>query len=184
MSYRSVRLILTAALVLAVGCAAHRAFSPPPAAVASPRPTSRPVPPPALSPAEKTLFDHANTYRRQHGRSPVALEGRLCAAARAFADHMARTDRYGHNADGREPADRAEMQGYRWRVIRENIACAYDSRGFMPAQLARTFHEGWRDSSGHRRNMLASDVTQMGIAVARSSKTGRYYAVQLLARPR
>ncbi len=35
-----------------------------------------------------------------------------------------------------------------------------------------------------RKNMLAPEVTETGVAVARSGKTGRYYAVQMFGRPR
>jgi len=42
----------------------------------------------------------------------------------------------------------------------------------------------WVRSSGHRKNMLDPDVTDTGVAVARSEKTGRYYAVQMFGRPK
>jgi uncharacterized protein YkwD len=42
--------------------------------------------------------------------------------------------------------------------------------------------EGWKRSPGHRRNLLAREATQTGVAVARSDQ-GYYYAVQLFGRP-
>jgi len=97
---------------------------------------------------------------------------------------MARTDRYGHAADGSQPADRARARGYDYCLISENIAYQYSSEDFATADLARRNFEGWKDSPGHRRNMLEPAATDTAIAVARSSRTGRYYAVQMFGRSR
>ena len=87
-------------------------------------------------------------------------------------------------ADGSRPADRAARHGYEFCVIAENIAYAYNSEGYTTEELGATFVEGWKHSPGHRRNMLDPDVSQTGVAVARSEKTGYYYAVQMFGRPR
>lgn len=49
-------------------------------------------------------------------------------------------------------------------------------------ELASRYFEGWKKSPGHRRNMLEASVTDTAVAVARSARTGRYYAVQLFGR--
>src|SRR5262249_27554314 len=104
--------------------------------------------------------------------------------AQGFADYMARTSRYGHTADGSTPADRAEKAGYRYCIIAENIAYAYDSEGFTTAELADELFDGWKASPGHRRNMLDPDVMEFGIAVAQGADYGYVFAVQLFDRPR
>lgn len=175
--------VIVVACILSAGCSptAQRVSS----AAAVQRRTQRqaPLPPPKLSPSEQMIVDYTNDYRRKNGAGGVALEGRLCATARYFADYMARTDQYGHRADGRAPSGRAEMQRYAWCVVRENIGYARSSHGFSDPQLAWCFFEGWRDSAGHRENMLARDVSQLGVAVAFSRQTGRYYAVQVFGQP-
>ena len=123
-------------------------------------------------------------FRKTEGRPAVTVSPRLTAAARAFAGYMATTDRYGHTADGRQPADRATAKGYDYCLVLENIAYAFDSRGFADGALADGFVVGWKESPGHRRNMLDPDATETGVGVARSSATGHYYAVQLFGRPK
>ena len=44
--------------------------------------------------------------------------------------------------------------------------------------------EGWERSAAHRKNMLDRDATEIGVAVAHSPRTGRYYGVQVFGRPR
>ena len=129
------------------------------------------------------VIARANRLRAEAGLAPVAAEPRLAAAAAAFAQYMARTDRYAHDADGREPAERVQAAGYDWCVVAENIAWEYDSRGLDDAALSQRLFDAWRLSPPHRRNLLDADVIQTGVASAQSVRTGRYYGVQLFARP-
>ena len=96
---------------------------------------------------------------------------------------MARTDRYCHEADGRQPSQRATAHGYGYCLVSENIAYEYSSIGFRSADLATRFVDAWKRSPGHRRNMLEPDATETAVAVAQSPRTGRYYAVQMFGRP-
>jgi hypothetical protein len=97
---------------------------------------------------------------------------------------MARTDEYGHQADGNRPAERAKRRGYEYCIVSENIAAVYNSTGFTTKELARQLFQGWRHSPGHRKNMLNPDVVETGVAVARSEQTDYYYAVQMFGRPK
>jgi uncharacterized protein YkwD len=125
-----------------------------------------------------------NQFRRRQGLRDVAVDSRLTAAARQFAEFMARTDKYGHDVDGKTHAERAGQQGYEYCRISENIAYRYSSAGFETAALAAGFIDGWKSSPPHRKNMLDPAVTETGVGVARGGKSGRYYAVQMFARPR
>jgi uncharacterized protein YkwD len=129
------------------------------------------------------IVSRTNDFRKAEGRSPVAVDKKLTEAAQGFADYMAKTDRYGHTADGTRPADRAKKAGYEFCLISENIAYQYNSAGYETDQLAKGFFEGWKESPGHRKNMLDPDVIEIGVAIARSEQTGHYYAVQMFARP-
>jgi hypothetical protein len=97
---------------------------------------------------------------------------------------MARNDEYGHRADGNSVGERVKRHEYQFCLIAENIAYAFDSHGFDVGPLADQFATGWEKSPPHRENMLDPDVTETGVAIARSEKTGHYYAVQLFARPK
>jgi uncharacterized protein YkwD len=134
--------------------------------------------------AERLIVSGANAFRREEQLSPVKASAELAKAARDFADYMARTDRYGHEADGATPAERAKRHGYDYCLVSENIAYQYKSGGFRTADLAESFVEGWRNSPPHRKNMLEPAATETGAAVARSDRSGRYYAVQMFGRPK
>jgi uncharacterized protein YkwD len=131
------------------------------------------------------IVEQTNTFRRGEGLSAVKENEKLTETARYFAGYLAKHDEFGHTADGKRPADRASEHGYEYCVVSENIAYQYHSAGFRSAQdLAGRFVQGWKDSPGHRRNMLDPDVTETGVAVARSPDTGYYYAVQMFGRPK
>lgn len=137
-----------------------------------------------LETAEKLIVQQTNEFRQSQGLAALARDEDLAAAAEKFASYMARTDRYGHNADGQRPGQRARAAGYEVCIVAENIAYRFDSTGFETDPLATRFVTGWKESPGHRENMLRDHVTQTGVAVARGSDSGVYYAVQLFGRPR
>jgi uncharacterized protein YkwD len=137
-----------------------------------------------LAAAERLVVDATNEFRREEGVEAVRPNPDLAKAARDFADYMARTDRYGHDADGRNPMDRARSNGYDHCLVAENIAYQYRSAGFRTAELAGGYVEGWKHSPEHRKNMLEAAATDTAVAVARSDRSGRYYAVQMFGRPK
>jgi uncharacterized protein YkwD len=138
---------------------------------------------PDLGEVARLVLDRTNDLRRGEGREPVESASRLSATAQSFAAFMASNDRYGHEADGRTAAQRLKEQGYTYCIVLENIASLYSSSGFGAQELANKVTQGWWQSEGHRRNMLDAEVTDIGVAIARSWKTGTYYAVQLFGRP-
>jgi hypothetical protein len=133
--------------------------------------------------ADALVIEQTNQFRRFEGARDTTRNQQLTEAARYFADYMARTDRYGHEADGTQPSQRAMAQGYAYCLVSENIAYQFSSAGFTTAELARRFVEGWKQSPGHRRNMLDPDATETGVGIAQSPRSGRYYAVQMFGRP-
>ena len=137
---------------------------------------------PNLDQAERHVVEQTNRFRREHGAAPVRPNLQLERAARGFAQFMARSGQYGHQADGREPVQRTRAAGYDECLVAENIAFQYSSAGFATQELADGFFDGWRHSPGHRRNMLEGDATETAVAMAVSAQ-GRYYAVQLFGRP-
>ncbi len=130
------------------------------------------------------IVQQTNQFRAEHGRDALQADPDLAEAAQSFAEYMARTNRYGHNADGKTPAQRVRQAGYAYCVVAENIAYQYDSTGFTTRGLADAFVDGWQQSPEHRRNMLDRDVTEIGVGLAQSEDTGYWYAVQNFGRPR
>jgi len=141
-------------------------------------------PRPDLEAVAKAIVERTNAFRAEQKRSPVTTNEKLTKTAQEFASFMAKSDKYGHTADHRRPAERAKAHEYDYCVVLENIAYAFDSRGFSADKLTTEFVTGWENSPGHRRNMLDPDATETGVAVARSEKTGHYYAVQMFGRPK
>lgn len=138
---------------------------------------------PDLSQTESIIILQTNRFRQAHGLHPVSKNSHLTEAAKYFAHYMARTNKYGHTADGQQPSERARNHGYNYCIIAENIAYQYSSAGFTSKQLAENFVKGWEQSPEHRKNMLTPAVIDLGVAIARSQKTGAYFAVQMFGRP-
>lgn len=139
---------------------------------------------PTLDQVEQLIVEQTNDFRQKQGREPVEVNETLKETATQFAEYMARTDKYGHQADGRQPSERAKAQGYDYCLVSENIAYQFKTTGYTTQKLAQGFVEGWINSPPHRRNMLERAVTDIGVAVAQSEKTGVFYAVQMFGRPK
>lgn len=133
---------------------------------------------------ERAIVEGTNRFRQEEGVGSVRPDSMLDRAAHEFAQYLARTDRFDHEADGRTPAIRARAYGYDYCLVAENIAYRYDSRGFTTLALAQGLVQGWKDSPGHRRNMLDARAVDTGVAVVQSPHTGRFYAVQMFGRRR
>jgi uncharacterized protein YkwD len=125
------------------------------------------VPPPPASP-ERALFDAANRERAAKGLSPLRWDESLATAAREHAQLLAQRNILSHQLPGEPPLeDRARQAGARYSVIAENVA-----DGATPEAI----HIGWMHSAPHRENLLAPELTSVGIAVAASQErkiTGR-----------
>jgi uncharacterized protein YkwD len=137
-----------------------------------------------LPPARDRIVERTNELRKAAKLEPLLVSETLGRAAQAFANFMARTNRYGHMADGRRPSTRTSAQGYESCLIAENIAYLYGSEPRnTDEEVASRFVAGWEESAPHRQNMLNPHLVEMGIAVARSEDTGTYFAVQVFGRP-
>jgi hypothetical protein len=138
---------------------------------------------PDISAAVRSIVEQTNALRKANGLEPVISDEKLNATASDFAKFMADSGKYGHEADGHQPSDRATKHGYEFALINENIAWQSNSEGFTTEKLASGFENGWENSPGHRKNMLDPDVRDIGVGIAKASD-GKYYAVQVFGRPK
>jgi uncharacterized protein YkwD len=138
---------------------------------------------PDLDVVARMVFEQTNRFRTGERRSELRPNVQLAAAARDLAEFMANTDKFGHDADGSQPPDRAKKHGYDYCLIAENIAYYERTAGIPADELAGALVEVWKKSPPHRKNMLDPDALEVGNAVAHSAKSGKYYAVQVLGRP-
>lgn len=124
----------------------------------------------------------SNDYRVASGLKKLAVNKSLTNAASDFAKYMLANEKYGHRADGRQPAERAEIAGYKYCVVRENIAYRVDPDQPSSSAVAEDFFDGWKESEEHRENLLAEHISEIGVAVASDDGT-TFYAVQMFGRP-
>lgn len=140
---------------------------------------------PDLTQAEVAIIEMTNAFRSKNELQAVKPDIKLTNAARAYAAHLARTGTFAHDADGRQPSDRAKNAGYQFCYIAENLALNQSSAQFETRDLARRMVEGWINSPGHRSNMMAPHATEIAVAIARGpEKDPKFVAVQMFARPK
>ena len=140
---------------------------------------------PDLARAEDIVVEGTNRFRQAQALKGLRTNPELEKAARAFAEYMARTGEFDHDAGGTTPAGRVKAAGYDYCQVAENIARHYSTRGFATADLAHRLVEGWKSSPPHRKNMLEPEVTETGVAIAYRRHDGveDFYSVQLFGRP-
>ena len=137
-----------------------------------------------LQQTEVAIIEMTNAFRAENRLGPVKANGTLATAAKAFAEYLAASGRFAHEADGRKPSDRTKAAGYKHCIVAENLALNQDSRGFESRALARQAVEGWKGSPPHRAAMLHPHVTEIGVGIAKSADvSSKFLSVQLFGRP-
>lgn len=131
----------------------------------------------ASQPAVQRVFELMNEERAKVGLPPLRLAEKLCVTARWHAMDMAANDYFEHvDRHGRTPGKRLSSFGYRYAYCGQNIAAGQRT----PEEVVRA----WMESPAHRDNILRSQFTEVGIALAnnRNSRFGTYW-VQDFGRP-
>ncbi len=125
----------------------------------------------------KLAVKELNAYRASKGLSPVKLNKKLNRASEAHAKDLAENGFLSHTgSDGSSFGDRAQRKGYYFSTLAENAAAGQES-------WDRVF-QGWKDSEGHNKNLLADGVTDFGIALAFEPTTKySYYWAMLVGAP-
>ncbi|MEE9428768.1 MAG: CAP domain-containing protein [Paracoccaceae bacterium] len=156
--------------LLSIGCAAIFTLlsacdqsNPPPVAVATTR--------------TAYLFEQGNfntllnNVRADRGLNSMTQSAKLTATAQGHANDMSSRGFFSHtSSNGNSVGRRTKAQGYGYCWVAENISVGRSSEAEVFAR--------WMDSPGHRKNMLARDPTEYGLAVAPGN-----YRVLVLASP-
>ena len=120
--------------------------------------------------AQQAPAEMISNYRLQHGEGRVTSDATLNRIAHAQAVAMASKNLMDHDVLGpfssRVAPSKAGRSG-------ENIAYGYDS-------FSKTLDQ-WINSSGHRQNLLMHGATKVGVASAKSTKTGQTYWAMVIA---
>ncbi|NLV32506.1 MAG: CAP domain-containing protein [Acidobacteria bacterium] len=135
-----------------------------------------PVNPYATITWEQELLEITNRQRMEQGLAPLVMDAQLMAVARSHSMGMARQGFISHDLPSGSLQSRLVRAGYYSEVARENVASA------------RTVHRAHRallESPPHKSNILATDVTRIGIGVVRHpSLCDKYlYVTEVFARP-
>lgn len=129
---------------------------------------------PKLTAEETALIDQTNAERKKADLKPLTPNAKLMDAARKHAANMAEQNKLEHVLDDKTPADRVKAAGYKPRRVGENVAWNMTD--------AKKALAGWMGSKPHRDNILGTDYTEIGVAVAKNEK-GEPYWVQVFAKP-
>lgn len=96
----------------------------------------------------KTIFDDSNQARLRNGRRPLSWSSQLGSDSLQWSQHLARTGTFEHTT----------------KNVRENL---YTCSGCTTPTGAV---EAWLKSPGHRRNLLNTKATSMGIGIAQNTE--------------
>jgi hypothetical protein len=139
---------------------------------------------PDLPQTEAAIIEMTNAFRAENRLVAVKPNGTLAKAAKAFAEYLAQTGKFAHEADGRRPVQRTQAVGYKHCIVAENLALNQDGRGFETRSLAKQAVEGWKGSPPHRAAMLHPHVTEIGVGIAQAADSApKFLSVQLFGRP-
>ncbi|HEY9621642.1 MAG TPA: CAP domain-containing protein [Crinalium sp.] len=108
-----------------------------------------------ISPTYEVVL-RTNEFRVKNGLQPLAVNTQLTRAAQKYAREMALQDNFSHTGkDGSSPWDRMRAADYDFSEAAENLAAGHTS--------AASAIQGWQRSPGHRKNMLAYQVQEIGV---------------------
>ncbi len=111
-----------------------------------------------------------NKFRADNGRPPLKVSVALVRAAEWMSNDMAHNDNFDHtDSHGRDFAARLKAFGYNKPTKGENIAAGDSAAAATVSQ--------WKNSPGHRANMLNSKFKVMGVGRAQDpgSEFGWYW---------
>lgn len=163
----------TSAPVASTSAAASTQASPTPTAAAPPAPTS--AKPRVLTPEERVLA-LINDQRAAAGLAALRMDPALVTGAAAHNRTMAGGCGLSHQCPGEAPlGDREHAAGAQWNSAGENIgtggpvADATDPIARMALGLTQSMIDEKPPNDGHRRNILSTSFTRIGIVVTRDS---------------
>ena len=115
---------------------------------------------------QNTIINLTNKARALNGLSHLNENPLLNTIAEKRAEDMFEKQYFDHVSPfGEKASDIAQRVGYRYKTIGENIA----SGRFVTNQKVI---DGWMQSPGHRKNILSTDVEDLGAAIIKGNMHG------------
>ncbi len=109
-----------------------------------------------ITDVEREQVRVTNDYRIMFGRWPVRIVEKLVLSSRGHCVEMQKLNYFGHfspTPGRRTPYDRMKLAGYEYGSSENCIMGQTSPKGA---------HDGWCHSSGHHRNILTPEWTEMG----------------------
>lgn len=137
------------------------------------------------APAGKTCLDtegtdeivrQVNELRASNGLGKVSVSPALTTAAEVHSRSMRERSEMTHaGPDGTRVSDRVKKQGYRYRVVAENVAAGQES---VDAVMT-----AWKNSPSHLENILRPRIVEIGVACFSENVTdyGTWWTMVLAA---
>ncbi|MFD1020782.1 CAP domain-containing protein [Thalassobacillus hwangdonensis] len=109
-----------------------------------------------LNEFEQQVVELTNQKRQENGLQPLKVDTELSKVAREKSRDMAQNGYFSHNSPTYgSPFDMMKQFGIDYRTAGENIAKGQRS----PQEVVNA----WMNSEGHRKNILSSDFTHIGV---------------------
>jgi uncharacterized protein YkwD len=126
---------------------------------------------------EQELFALINKERGENNLPPLLIDDSLMRLAREHSEEMAKQAIISHDQPSGDLQIRMHRVGYLFEAARENIA--------WTKSFSRV-HSDFLKSETHKGNILAKDVTHIGIGIVRQPDPGdKYLAItEIFAAPR
>ena len=145
--------------------------------MAQPAVAHRVLTPMSLDGMAREVVYLVNLERAQHDLPPLRVNERLIEGAKLQAQQIAATGVLEHfilGAPYPTPSIRAEVAGYAWNALGENLALGYAD---APSAVA-----AWMRSPGHRANILGNGYSETGVVLT-SDRQGQLIFVQTFGSP-
>ncbi|WP_369405010.1 CAP domain-containing protein [Piscibacillus salipiscarius] len=119
---------------------------------------------------EQKVVELVNQERQERGLQPLKASSELSDVAREKSRDMAKNNYFSHTSPTYgSPFDMMKQFGIDYRTAGENIAMGQTT----PEQVMN----GWMNSDGHRKNILSSNFTHIGVGYVESN--GQTYWTQM-----
>ncbi|XKG66935.1 CAP domain-containing protein [Mesobacillus maritimus] len=112
--------------------------------------------PAGISQAAQQVIDLTNEQRKQNGLPALQADTQLSGVAQMKSEDMRQNGYFSHTSPTHgSPFDMMRDQGVSYKTAGENIAQGQPT----PQEVVKA----WMDSPGHRKNILSSDFTHIGV---------------------
>ncbi|HLX64489.1 MAG TPA: CAP domain-containing protein [Planctomycetota bacterium] len=120
-----------------------------------------------ISAGEQAIIDATNAERKKTGLPALKPNALLFKAARQHSADMAKENKMVHELYGKKHTERLDDIGYKWAAARENIA--FNQKG------GAAVVDAWMHSEKHKENILANDISEIGVGIVNDAKGQPYY---------